>query len=201
MVLPADLPEPLIHELSHLGNEVGILDDVLVTDLQQLVAAMWAAIPTYRGMTLTVVTEQQTVHLAAFQASDGAAIQTSIRLPFAVLVPGLPRSSRLVFYAATPGAFVDLAADLGHVLELPYVAALTGGADGHELQIVVDADLPPRSLISGLTGSAEASAVNRAIGVLIDQGHAPDQAQALLHGQAEAAGLPPHEHAARLLGR
>ena len=201
MDLPADLPEPLLHEISQLGSETGIDDDVLVTTLRQLVAAMWAAIPSYRGMSLTVVTDDQTVHLAAFPAADGEEISTSIRLPFAVLVQGLPQDSQLVFYAATPGAFVDLAVDLGHALGLAYVTAVTDGVDGHPPQIAVDADLPPRSLTSGVTGSTEASAVNRAIGVLIEQGHPPGQAQALLHADAEAAGLEPHEHAARVLGR
>ena len=60
--------------------------------------------------------------------------------------------------------------------------------DGQE-PIVLDADLPPATLVSRLTGLADASTINRAVGMLIDQGHHPDEAHATLHRHAVTAGV------------
>jgi hypothetical protein len=45
---------------------------------------------------------------------------------------------------------------------------------------VLDADLPPPTTMSGLIGLDELSTVNRAVGILVDQGHHPNQAHATL---------------------
>ena len=86
-----------------------------------LVTALRAAVASYRGMYLTVVEGDQPVSLSAFHSTEDGAITTSLRLPFAALAPGFDVGSRVVFYAASPGAFVDLAADLGHALHAPII--------------------------------------------------------------------------------
>ena len=181
-----------------------------------LVTALRTAVPSYRGMYLTVVEDDEPVGLSAFDSTEDGAITTSLRLPFAALAPGFHVGSRVVFYAASPGAFVDLAADIGHALHAPIIfdglrPRLTESPegdgqhgdrhrDGHE-SIVLDADLPPATLVSRLTGLDDVSTINRAVGMLIDQGHHPDEAHATLHRHAVTAGVEPHIYAARLLRR
>lgn len=70
--------------------------------------------------------------------------------------------------------------------------------DGHR-PIVLDADLPPPTTMSGITGLEELSMVERAVGIMIDHGHHPDDAHATLRRKAAVAGVDPHIYAARLL--
>jgi hypothetical protein len=72
--------------------------------------------------------------------------------------------------------------------------------DGDRL-IVLDADLPPPATISGLVGLDQLTMINRAVGILIDQGQHPNHAHAALLDHAAAAGVDPHIYAARLLRR
>jgi hypothetical protein len=238
--LPVDLPTALLRDLLDLSSSVELHESEFGTRLAALVDALRAAVPSFRGMDLTLVVGDQPVNLAAFSPDETAEITTSLRLPFAALGTGFHRDSRVVFYAATPGAFVDLAADLGHALRTPFVfdgvrppiaerldgESLDGhDRDGHDLDrhdrdgdrsdghhrdghhrdgqvsIVLDADLPPRTSVSGLTGLDDGSVINRAIGMLIDQGHHPDEAHATLYRHAAAAGVEPHIYAAQLLRR
>ena len=76
---------------------------------------MSTAVPAYRGICLTVVENGHPVTVATVRTPHAAeSFATSLRLPLAALGPGFHVDSQLVFYAATPGAFVDLAADLGY---------------------------------------------------------------------------------------
>ncbi|HEX6757220.1 MAG TPA: hypothetical protein VF086_02235 [Propionibacteriaceae bacterium] len=194
-----DFPTALLRDLLHLSSSVELDEDELGARLAALVTALRAAVASYRGMYLTVVEGDEPVSLSAFHSTEDGAITTSLRLPFAALAPGFHVGSRVVFYAASPGAFVDLAADLAHALHAPIIfdcprQRLTGSPegdgqhgdnprDGHE-SIVLDADLPPATLVSRLTGLGDASTINRAVGMLIDQGHHPDKAHATLHRHA-----------------
>jgi acetaldehyde dehydrogenase (acetylating) len=118
-----DLPTALFRDLLHLSSSVGLDDDALTTPLVALVAGLQAAVPSYRGLHLTLVENGHPVSLAAFlHSEDAESITTSLRLPLAALGPGFDPDSRVVFYAATPGAFVDLAADLGYALGIRTIA-------------------------------------------------------------------------------
>ena len=211
-----DLPTALLRDLLQLGSGIGLDDKAFHTPLVALVADLRAAIPSYRGLYLTIVEHGYPVSLAAFPSTDDVrSIITSLRVPFAALGPEVDAESRVVFYAASPGAFVDLAADLGYALQTPtatpdHSAGPAGGSDGDGRPgligdgrgpIALDADLPPPTLLSGLTGLDELVTINRAAGILIDQGHHPDQAHAALRRQAAGAGVQPHLYAARLLRR
>ena len=148
---------------------------------------------------------------------DGHSISTSLRVRFAALGPGFDGESQFIFYAATPGAFVDLASDFGYALDTPAITAspsirsadgtgrhgqdggVRAARDGQGTRrsdgvraVVLDADLPPLTTSSGLAGLDERSTINRALGVLIDQGHHPDGAHATLRRHAAAAGVEPH---------
>ena len=211
-----DFPTALLRDLLDLSSSVELDEDGLGARLAALVTALRAAVQSYRGMYLTVVEGDEPVGLSAFDSTEDGAITSSLRLPFAALGPGFHVGSRVVFYAASAGAFVDLAADIGHALHAPIIfdglrPRLTecpegdgqhgdGHRDGHE-SIVLDADLPPATLVSRLTGLDDVSTINRAIGMLIDQGHNPDEAHATLHRHAVTAGVERHIYAARLLRR
>ena len=221
-----DLSTVLLRDLLQLSSHAE-LDDDLDTPLASLVESLQTAVPSYRGLHLTILDNGHPVSLTAFlPLHDGDSIKTSLRVGFAALGPGFDGQSRVVFYAATPGAFVDLAADFGYALDTPTTmpsearpADSTDGdgqhghhqrdgdrqhhradRDGHRL-IVLDADLPPPATVSGLVGLDEWSVVNRAVGILIDQGHHPNQAHETLRRQAVEVGVEPHIYAARLLRR
>jgi hypothetical protein len=207
-----DLPTALLRDLLQLSASGGLGDNELEARLAAVMQAMCAAVPSYRGMDLTAYDGDQPVSLTAFLEPNDVTITTSLGLPFVILGSGFHRDSRGVFYAATLGAFVDLAADLGHALQAPVIFSRPGfnaadGANGDgstrgdqdgQRSIVLDADLPPRTLASGLTGLVEMSTINRAVGMLIGQGYSPDEAQTMLRRHASAAGVEPHVYAARI---
>ena len=223
-----DLPTVLLRDLMQLSSHLDLDDDALSGPLVSLVESLQAAVPSYRALHLTIVDIDRPVSLTAFVPHhDVDSITTSLRVGFAALGPGFDSKSRVAFYAATPGAFVDLAADFSYALDAPIITASSqpGSADstdgagrhghGHgdgdsqhdpagrdgDALIVLDADLPPPTAISGLVGLDELTMINRAVGILIDQGHHPNQAHAALLGHAAAAGVYPHTYAARLLRR
>ncbi len=72
-------------------------------------------------------------------------------------------------------------------------------ADGQRRVIELDADLPPRARVSGLTGLAELTVLNRGIGMLVAQGHDIEQAHQVLREEAAVAEVEPQIYAARIL--
>ena len=123
---------------------------------------------------------------------------TSLRVPLALLDPGFAAASRVVFYAGTPGAFVDLAADLAFAFR---GANTPERAEDSAPAIRLDEDTPPRTRGFSLSGLKELSAIDRAVGVLIVQGHHPDHAYATLRRDAARDDIEPHIWAAKLLLR
>lgn len=103
-----------------------------------------------------------------------------------------------------------MAADFAYALDTPGDPGRTADrSDGdgrhgpdrcnRQRAIVLDADLPPTTTMSGLVGLDQLSTVERALGIMIDHGHHPDHADATLRREAGAAGVEPHIYAARLL--
>ncbi len=212
-----DFPTALLRDLLQLSSHIGLDDDALGAPLVSLVEGLQAAVASYRGLHMTIVDNGDPVSLTAFIPLHGHdSINTSLRVGFSALGPGFNGESYVIFYAATPGAFVDLAADFGYALGTPTVTFSPSARDGdstssdrdqgparrdrHQL-IVLDADLPAPSATSGLIGLDELSTINRAVGILIEQGHHPNQAHAALRHQAAEAGVESHIYAARLLRR
>ena len=188
-----------LHQLSNTELGSDTLDDTLLA----LTANLEAAVPSYLGLQLTIIENAWPVILTAIRPDPVAT--TSLRLPLAVLGPHFDPQSRVTLYATIPGAFVDLAADLGYARHLPtatnHVTDEAGNSTRHGprnggLQIALDADLPPSTRISGMSGLAELSTINRAIGILLGQGHRPDRASETLRRNAFQQALNPYTHAA-----
>ena len=118
-------------------------------------------------------------------------------MPLALLGSGFAAESRIVFYAGTPGAFVDLAADLTFAVLGPSTSERT--ADSALPTIRLDEDQPPRTRGFSLSGLTELSTIDRAVGVMIVQGHHPDHAYAILRRDAARVGMEAHTWAADLL--
>jgi hypothetical protein len=123
---------------------------------------------------------------SAADALPGTAeVLASLALP----LPAAGMGSVLVLQASAPGAFVLLAQDL---------ARLPGGHQPPEL----DAHLMPLAVSTG-AGPAESladlSLLDRALGVLIDQGWPPEAGEGELHRRASVAGLTVAAVAERLL--
>ena len=143
-------------------------------DIQDLLRAMFgdlkAAIPSAIGLSLTVRVSGQDVTVTTL--NDPGLVAASILFPL-----GSPdEGTCIVFYAAIPGAFVDLAADLGWTTGLS------------QQIILLDQHLLPPVDGSAVTGLRELSTINQAIGMLIGRGNSPESAWAELERHAERRG-------------
>lgn len=207
-----DLPTDLLSHLDRLASSIGAEPELHVP-LKTLVSRLSVAVPSFRGLQLTIVHTGQSVTLShLLPAESDGALLTSLRVPLIAVDAGYHPDSCVIFYAGTPGALVDMAADLAYVLKTPIHITKNNhsGSDGDgrtepgHLQgspsLVLDADVPAPRFASGLFGLSELSAVNRALGVMIDQGHHPDHAYETLRSEATAAGVEPHVYAVRMLG-
>jgi hypothetical protein len=206
-----DLPAVVLTHVRDLTASVGQDDRDLSDTLVALTTALRSTASSYCGFQLIIVENEWPVTLTAFDDGHDAPIGTSLRLPLGLVSRSVDGESRVVFFAGTPGAFTDLAADLSHTLGgIPVDGrSLTANnadhhgilVDGHRRVIELDVDLPPLSRVSGLTGLAELTALNRAIGILVDQGHDIEQAHHVLRRDAAAAVVEPHIYATQLLRR
>jgi len=161
--LDAALDEP--------GSDIG-------KGLRRLAAASAAAVPSYLGLSV-VVTRHDPVFTLTLLDDDGVAgdIGTSILLTW----PN-PADSHdvaavaFILYARSPGAFVDLAAD---------VSWLTGGPP---TDFVLDAHLGVPAEPDTATPIAAASVINQAVGALIGRGYTAEHAHWELDAQAARSG-------------
>jgi hypothetical protein len=205
-----DLPAALLAHVHDLTVSIGQDDQDLGDTVAALTTALRATATSYCGFQLTIVENQWPVTLTAFTDGHDLPVGTSLRLPLG-LVSWVDGESRVVFFAGTPGAFTDLAADLSYALGGIPVEQRSSAAnnadhrrtrvDGGLKAIQLDTDLPPLSHVSGLTGLAELTVLNHAIGMLIQQGQDLEQAHQLLRREAAAAGVQPHIYAAQILRR
>lgn len=206
-----DLPAAVLAHLQDLTASIGQDDQDLDGTLAVLTAALRSAATTYCGLQLTLVENQWPVTLTAFADGHDVPVGTSARLPLDLVSPAVDPASRAIFFAVSPGAFTDLAADLSYALGGIPIDQASPAVDGvdqrwmpgsHQRRVIeLDADLPPLSRVSELTGLAELTVLNRAIGLLVDQGHDIQQAHQLLRRDAAAAGVEPHVYATRILRR
>jgi hypothetical protein len=204
-----DLQAAVFARVQDLTASIGQDDRDLSDTLVALTTALRSTATSYCGFRLTIVENQWRVTLTAFTDGDHVPVGTSLRLPLGLVSQTVDGDSRVVFYAGIPGAFTDLAADLSHALGGIPVDGRSPTAnhdghrethlDGHRRVIELDVDLPPVSCRSGLTGLAELTVLNRAVGMLIQQGHDIEQAHEVLRREAAAAGVEPHIYAARIL--
>jgi hypothetical protein len=203
-----DVPAALLAHLQDLTASIDQDDQDLDNTLGALTAALHSTASSYCGFQLTIVENQWSVTLTAFTDGQNVRVGTSLGLPLG-LVSRVDGESRVVLFAGTPGAFTDLAADLSYALGGIPVDQASPAVDGVDQRgtpvdgprrvIELDADLPPLYRKSGLTGLAELTVLNRAIGMLVSQGYDIEQAQEHLRRNAAAAGVEPHVYAAWIL--
>jgi hypothetical protein len=145
-------------------NQLDVLTDALEdpgTDLPAVLAVLVddlsAAIQSLQYLDLTIVVAGDPVTLST-GFSDPLPAVASLHLLLDELITAGAGGS-VTFYAGRPGAFLDLAADIRHIY-------------GHG-RVVIDAHLHPCAAApgySGVTGLAEFSLINQAIGILIGEG-------------------------------
>jgi hypothetical protein len=168
-----DQLDVLTEALENPGTDLPTVLAVLVDDLR-------AAIPSELGLTVTITQAGDTITLTTVEPHAPPATGASLHLPLDEVTAAGPGSTA-TFYAARPGAFVDLAADIRH-------------AYGLDRQVVIDGHLgdplPAAAARSWtrVTGLAELSVINQAIGVLIELGHHPDTARTVLQHRADQTG-------------
>jgi hypothetical protein len=170
----------------HLLSALSGLDDDIEGLLRGMVVDLKSAVPSAIGLSLTVHVSGQDVTLTTLDDDDNRSVGASILVPLgAAAAPS--DGTCVVFYAETPGAFVDLSADLGWTTGLPAGMILL---DQHLL-------LPVEG--SAMTGLRELSAINQAIGMLIEQGSTPESARTELDRLAESLGTTVSSAAAEIV--
>ena len=150
--------------------------------LHRLTLDAAAAVTSYLG--LSVVVSHSDPPFTVTALAEGALagdIRTSLHLICWAPVILRPRPAvAIILYAGSPGAFVDLAADLAWLTGTPLS------------EFILDQHL---SLATGPLPEDQlraASAINQALGVLIGRGYTPQQAHWELDTQAAHAGTDRH---------
>jgi len=192
--------------MASIGQDDQDLDDTLTA----LTTALRSTAASYCGFQLTIVENRWPVTLTVFTGGPDVPVGASLRLPLRLVSRKVDPESQVIFFAGTPGAFTDLAADLCHAVGRSVDQASSGANEANHAEtrvgdqrraIGLDVDLPPPSRMSGLTGLAELTVLNRAIGMLVTQGRSIEQARQVLRQDAAAARVEPHVYARRLLRR
>lgn len=176
-----------------LATLTAALDDpglVIADTLAQLVADTKLAVRAYVGLTVTITASGRQFTLTVLESGiEPGDIVTSLRFS----MQSAPRDDSwasvavLILYAAKPGAFVDLAADL---------AWLTGRALA---DFVLDQHRTPPPDTDPPSGLAAASLIDQAIGVLIAYGYTPERAHREIDARAERLGVDRGGSAKRIL--
>jgi hypothetical protein len=181
-----DISANLASDLALLSQSLdgGRVD--LESALRALSANLALAAPSYHGLTMTIALESHDVSFTVRQPGGVPVVGASLRIPLAAVTPA-GGDSALVLYAAAPGAFVDLAADLAHALGVKPAA------------LVLDGHLAPPDASTELTGLGAHMAVNQAIGVLIERGHTQASADLELRRLAGTNGGSLHTTASALI--
>lgn len=165
-----------------LAADLGILTAALdepgadvLHSLQRLDVDARAAVPTYLGLSVTVDGSDPPLTFTIFADGTAANVRTSLRLSLSAHVGDGRAGPRvaLILYAATPGTFVDLTADL---------AWLTGRPPS---DFALDQHLSVAAGSDTGTSLRAASVINQAIGVLIGRGYTPRQAHSRLDDRAD----------------
>ncbi len=171
----------LAAELNLLTQALDLPGTDVAETLTRLAADAHTAVDSYLGLSVLITAKRSPFDLTILNAGAHAAdIRTSLLVPLSpATLDEAPATASvaLVLYAATPGAFVDLAADL---------AWITGRAIA-DFRIDEHRRLP--ASYTNPTPLAAMSDINQALGVLIGRGLTPEQAERDLHARAVAAGV------------
>jgi hypothetical protein len=159
--------------------------------ITKMAASARSAVESYLGLTVAINADGTQFHLAVLEdGTEADDIHTSLLIPLSpaiVAATAAVTAMSLILYAGTPGAFIDMAADL---------AWLTGRDPG-EYRLDEHRTPPPDS--AGTTPLRGQSTINQALGVLIGRGFKPEDAERELYAQAATAGVDPEMAAAHIL--
>jgi hypothetical protein len=140
--------------------------------VRQLAADTKTAVHSYLGLSAMFSVGGQRLEFTALEEdAEPEDIRASLRISLPTNVSGTEdpaATASLILFAATPGAFLDLATDLS------WLAGSLGGLD--TAAFVLDEDLTVPRDPDTPSGLKALSTVDQAIGVLISQGNTPEQA-------------------------
>lgn len=167
----------LQHELVQGLALLSVALDDPVTDLEAVLSVLsddlTAAVPSYLGLTVTLHVDDNALVLSTLEADDPVEVRASLLLPLlplgATTTPG-----SVGFYGSAAGAFIDLADDARWIFQLDGQSLLDG-------YLPSTAELADRPGIRGLAGLID---INQAVGVLIEDGHTPPEAETALRKRA-----------------
>lgn len=170
----------LAAELDLLTRALDLPGTDVAETLIRLAADAKTAVDSYLGLSVMITANRSQFDLTVLdEGTQPEHVRTSLLVPLSGIpdVTTASASVALILYAATPGAFIDLAADLSWI---------TG-------RTLADFRLDEqRTLISSYTNSSHLGAtsdINQVLGVLIGRGSTPEQAERDLHERAAAAGI------------
>jgi hypothetical protein len=171
------IPPALAVDLALLTGALDVDGVDIESTLALLTSDVAAAVSSYVGLSVRVGPPGSQAELTTLAAgADAARIVTSLRIPVPD-APGTPGPSVLiVLYASSPGAFVDMAADLAWLTTRELV------------EIGLDLDVGEGIHAHSATSLRSRSTVDQAIGVLVGRGSTPGQASAELDSLASDAG-------------
>jgi len=168
----------LVVGLTRLNANLANPEILLENELRNLSNDLARAVNSYLGLEITITDIAGPVSLTAWRDDrNHDVIGSSLLISLPSICAATPGST-LILYAAKPGAFVDLTADLSFALGEPLTAFVLDQHLDHHLHAGAHSEL---------TGLAEFSQINRAIGVLVACGHTPKQAHAELWHRATDA--------------
>jgi hypothetical protein len=177
----------VLADLLALSQALDEPDSDLESLLRDLGASCALAVSSCLGFSITLVVDGAAVSVTLLeQPLSYRYIVTSVTIPLTSL-GGLSAGSEITLFAATPGGFVDLAADLSYALEL------------HPRMAQFDRYLMPAAKETSLTGLDNVKARNQAVGILLDQGYDLNEAGAELDRLARQERTTPEVVAVRLI--
>jgi len=165
----------LIEQLDALSDACGEPGIDLSRLLSRLTESLVVALPSFVGLTLTVQVDGLAVDMSGLPADRIRPALASLYLPIPLDDSTAPTNG-VVFYAAAPDAFLDLAEDARWVYELTD-------------QVIVDGHLPSAPGLSkpwSVNGIEEFTIISQAIGVVIEAGLSTPQAHSTLQRRAFA---------------
>jgi hypothetical protein len=181
----------LAADLATLSETLDDSDGEIADTLQELAADAGLAVRSYLGLSVAITASRQQISLTALDDhTKPGDILSSLLLPLSPAKPGSNGTEpiiALILYAGSPGAFIDLAADLSWLTD----RNLSEFVLDQHLTLPPDPDEP--------SGLGAVSVINQAIGVLIARGHLPEHAEREIAARATRAGVDPHIAAGRIL--
>jgi hypothetical protein len=178
----------LAADLATLSEALDETDPDITEALRQLVADVRLAVRSYLGLTVTSGDATPLMNLTAMEGfAHPDDVVSSLMIPLSdKSADGAGLRLAVILYAARPGGFVDLAADLGWLT-------------GRRLSdFALDQHLSGPARPTG--GVRSTSLINQAIGVLLGRGYTLEQAALEIDERAAAAGHSRSEAADVVLG-